>query len=102
MRQIIAVRSAVVLPYLLPRLISPPITVSHTRVLAAIVDVAGKTLYMNLTSLLPALLHEMYNAPTPSARDAACKAAEAIVGQVREDAVHLLFREFFAYLKNPR
>ncbi|CAH2295310.1 eIF-2-alpha kinase activator GCN1 [Pelobates cultripes] len=53
LKQVMAVKSRVVLPYLVPKLISPPV---NTRVLAFLSSVAGDALTRHLNVILPALM----------------------------------------------
>lgn len=101
LKQIITVRSSVILPYLLPIVMEPPITSANAAALASIADVAGKAIYQHLSSVLPALLDAMYDGSDETGKENARKAAVAIIGEVRDDGVHLLFREFFTHIKSP-
>ncbi|EMP24440.1 Translational activator GCN1 [Chelonia mydas] len=53
LKQVMAVKSRVVLPYLVPKLISPPV---NTRVLAFLSSVAGEALTRHLGVILPAMM----------------------------------------------
>ncbi|XP_077163690.1 stalled ribosome sensor GCN1 isoform X1 [Paroedura picta] len=53
LKQVMAVKSRVVLPYLVPKLISPPV---NTRVLAFLSAVAGDALTRHLGVILPAMM----------------------------------------------
>mgnify|MGYP000921050541 CR=1 FL=1 len=53
LRQVMAVKSRAVLPYLIPQLTAPPI---NTKVLAILASVAGDALTKYLHKILPALL----------------------------------------------
>uniref|UniRef100_A0A670KGB9 GCN1 activator of EIF2AK4 n=1 Tax=Podarcis muralis TaxID=64176 RepID=A0A670KGB9_PODMU len=53
LKQVMAVKSRVVLPYLVPKLISPPV---NTRVLAFLSSVAGDALTRHLGVILPAMM----------------------------------------------
>ncbi|XP_015280782.1 PREDICTED: translational activator GCN1 [Gekko japonicus] len=53
LKQVMAVKSRVVLPYLVPKLISPPV---NTRVLAFLSAVAGDALTRHLSVILPAMM----------------------------------------------
>ncbi|XP_043924837.1 eIF-2-alpha kinase activator GCN1 [Protopterus annectens] len=53
LRQVMAVKNRVVLPYLVPKLTSPPV---NTRVLAFLSSVAGDALTRHLNVILPALM----------------------------------------------
>lgn len=53
LRQVMAIKSRVVLPYLIPQLTVPPI---NTKALAILASVAGDALTKYLHKILPALL----------------------------------------------
>ncbi|ESO82427.1 hypothetical protein LOTGIDRAFT_223326 [Lottia gigantea] len=53
LKQVMAVKSKVVLPYLVPKLITPPV---NTRALSLLTSVAGDALTKHLNKILPALL----------------------------------------------
>eukprot|EP01097_Dermamoeba_algensis_P001224 TRINITY_DN1461_c0_g6_i1.p1 TRINITY_DN1461_c0_g6~~TRINITY_DN1461_c0_g6_i1.p1 ORF type:complete len:664 (-),score=207.03 TRINITY_DN1461_c0_g6_i1:124-2115(-) len=98
LRQIVAVRSTSVLPFLIPKLISNPITVSQAKALASLADVAGRALYYQLSNLIPALIGGM--AREGDAGVEIKKHAEAVLAQVNQEGIHLLFQEFFKLIKD--
>lgn len=53
LQQVMSIRSNVVLPMIIPRLIAPPI---NTRALALLSSVAGSALYRHLPKVIPALV----------------------------------------------
>ncbi|XP_033627513.1 eIF-2-alpha kinase activator GCN1-like [Asterias rubens] len=53
LKQVMMVKSRVVLPFLIPKLIQPPV---NTRVLAILSEVAGEALTKHLSKILPALM----------------------------------------------
>jgi hypothetical protein len=59
LRQVMAIKSRAVLPYLIPQLISKPV---NTKALASLAPVSGEALHRHLTRILPALLHAMSEA----------------------------------------
>lgn len=52
LRQVMAIKSKVVLPYLVPQLITPP---ANTKALSILASVAGESLNRYLPKILPAL-----------------------------------------------
>eukprot|EP00095_Tigriopus_kingsejongensis_P007819 maker-scaffold204_size260821-snap-gene-1.47 protein:Tk07819 transcript:maker-scaffold204_size260821-snap-gene-1.47-mRNA-1 annotation:"translational activator" len=56
LRQVMAIKSRAVLPYLVPQLISPPV---NSKALASMAPVAGEALHRHLSRILPALLRAM-------------------------------------------
>lgn len=52
LRQVIAIKSRFVLPYLVPQLTAPP---TNTKALAILASVAGEALNKQLPKILPAL-----------------------------------------------
>ena len=53
LRQVMAIKSRVVLPYLVPQLTAPPV---NTKALSILASVAGEALTRYLSKILPALL----------------------------------------------
>ncbi|TRY72261.1 hypothetical protein TCAL_11937 [Tigriopus californicus] len=56
LRQVMAIKSRAVLPYLVPQLIAVPV---NTKALANLAPVAGEALHRHLSRILPALLRSM-------------------------------------------
>lgn len=64
LRQVMAIKSRAVLPYLVPQLIAAPV---NTKALANLAPVAGEALHRHLSRILPALLRSMaQNYGTPN------------------------------------
>lgn len=102
LRQVMDQRPQAVVPYLLPKLLAPPIKLSHARALAAVAEVAGAALHPHLDTLVPALFAETYLeaevAPEgcevqAALRDALVAAADAVALAVEEDGLHYLISE---------
>ncbi|XP_065273696.1 stalled ribosome sensor GCN1 [Emys orbicularis] len=82
LKQVMAVKSRVVLPYLVPKLISPPV---NTRVLAFLSSVAGDALTRHLGVILPAMmsaLKEKLGTPDEQLEMANC---QAVILSVEDD-----------------
>lgn len=56
LRQILLVRSQAVLPFLIPKLIAPPLTAANATALSSVASVAGAALNDHLTDILPVML----------------------------------------------
>ncbi len=96
-RQILTVRSTVVLPFLVPRLLTPPITSFNVRALASIAEVAGSSLNQHLSSLVPAIVAAL--AADPSS-DELRQGAETIALAVASDGARVLFAELTKLLQS--
>lgn len=59
LRQVMAIKSRVVLPYLVPQLTAPPV---NTKALSILASVAGEALTKYLPKILPALLSALSSA----------------------------------------
>eukprot|EP00899_Mesostigma_viride_P018162 jgi/Mesvir1/26347/Mv22521-RA.1 len=92
LKQILSLRSALVLPRVLPQLLATPITAFNARAIAALADVAAPSLQMQLSSVLPPLIEAMGSEDAQVAA-AAREAAEAVVACVQEEGLHLLVQE---------
>jgi len=56
---ILSIRSKELLPYIIPRLIQQPITISHAKAISSIATVTSETLYAHFGSIIPALLTDL-------------------------------------------
>ena len=56
---ILSIRSKELLPYLIPRLMTKPITKSHADALGQIASVTGSTLHMHFSTIIPGLISEL-------------------------------------------
>ena len=63
LQQVMAIKSNVVLPMIIPRLIAPPI---NSRALALLSSVAGSALYRHLPKVIPALVSSLEKETTVS------------------------------------
>jgi hypothetical protein len=54
-----SVRTAAVLPHILPKLVHPPLTAFNAHALGALAEVAGPGLNVHLSTLLPPLIFAM-------------------------------------------
>ena len=59
LRQVMTIKSRVVLPYLVPQLVAPPV---NTKALSILASVAGDALTRHLNRILPALMSAMGDA----------------------------------------
>ncbi|XP_050533442.1 eIF-2-alpha kinase activator GCN1 isoform X2 [Daktulosphaira vitifoliae] len=80
LRQVMAVKSRVVLPYLIPQLTQPPI---NTKALSILASVAGEALNKYLHKILPALLTALSKTESATEELAYC---QAVVLAVCDDA----------------
>eukprot|EP00535_Pseudo-nitzschia_heimii_P006924 CAMPEP_0197189268 /NCGR_PEP_ID=MMETSP1423-20130617/19466_1 /TAXON_ID=476441 /ORGANISM="Pseudo-nitzschia heimii, Strain UNC1101" /LENGTH=2796 /DNA_ID=CAMNT_0042641327 /DNA_START=47 /DNA_END=8437 /DNA_ORIENTATION=- len=56
---ILSIRSKDLLPYIIPRLIQLPMTISHAKAISSIATVTSETLYMHFGAIIPALLTDL-------------------------------------------
>ncbi|KAM5311577.1 stalled ribosome sensor GCN1 [Glossophaga mutica] len=90
LKQVMAIKSRVVLPYLVPKLTSPPV---NTRVLAFLSSVAGDALTRHLGVILPAVmlaLKEKLGTPDEQLEMANC---QAVILSVEDDVGHRIIIE---------
>nr|XP_012611936.1 eIF-2-alpha kinase activator GCN1 [Microcebus murinus] len=90
LKQVMAIKSRVVLPYLVPKLITPPV---NTRVLAFLSSVAGDALTRHLGVILPAVmlaLKEKLGTPDEQLEMANC---QAVILSVEDDTGHRIIIE---------
>ncbi|XP_053444213.1 eIF-2-alpha kinase activator GCN1 isoform X1 [Nycticebus coucang] len=90
LKQVMAIKSRVVLPYLVPKLTTPPV---NTRVLAFLSSVAGDALTRHLGVILPAVmlaLKERLGTPDEQLEMANC---QAVILSVEDDTGHRIIIE---------
>ncbi|KAL7541160.1 hypothetical protein ACHAXR_010687, partial [Thalassiosira sp. AJA248-18] len=59
MTGILSVRSRELLPYIMPRLLKTPLTISHVDALGSISSVTSATIHMHFSSIIPTLITEL-------------------------------------------
>lgn len=82
LRQVMAIKSRVVLPYLVPQLTSTPV---NTKALSILASVAGEALTKYLPKILPALLHALAAAQATSAEQQEMEYCQAVVLSVSDE-----------------
>ncbi|VVC28179.1 Hypothetical protein CINCED_3A005946 [Cinara cedri] len=87
LRQVMAVKSRVVLPYLIPQLTQPPI---NTKALSILASVAGEALNKYLHKILPALLTALSKTESAAEELVYCQAVVLAVCDDAETMVDLL------------
>lgn len=92
LKQILSVRTAAVLPHILPKLVHLPLSAFNAHALGALADVAGPGLNVHLGTVLPALLSAM-GGDDKDVQTLAKEAAETVVLVIDEDGVEYLIAE---------
>jgi len=92
LKQILSVRTAAVLPHILPKLVQVPLTAFNAHALGALAEVAGSGLNVHLSTLLPPLISTM-GGEDESIAPLARKAAETVVLAVDTDGFETLTSE---------
>ncbi len=82
--QMLRVRSRVLLPIIVPKLLTPPITAFNARALGSVAEVSGSDLYAHLDTILSTLLAE-------AGTEDVLHAAVRVANSVREDGHSQLF-----------
>ena len=85
----------------LPRLASPPLTVSHAHAMAALAEVAGPALPSHLPAILPPLLDACADGDA-AVMDAATEAAQAVVLAVEEEDIYQVIGELMSGLEDRK
>ncbi|CAI5476129.1 unnamed protein product [Closterium sp. Yama58-4] len=93
LKQILSVRTTVVLPHILPKLVKPPLTEFKAHALGALAEVAGAGMCVHLATVLPPLLNEMGQMEESALRSMAVASAEAVVKGVDEEGLDSLIGE---------
>ncbi|KAL5712127.1 eIF-2-alpha kinase activator GCN1 [Ranunculus cassubicifolius] len=92
LKQILSVRTAAILPHILPKLVQPPFSAFNVHALGALAEVAGSGLNFHLGIVLPALLSAMGDSDM-DLQQLAKKAAETVVLVIDEEGVESLIAE---------
>ncbi len=97
LRQLLNVRGKIVLPYLIPQLIEPPMTAANARALGALAGVAGDALCSRIPTILGALNDGMEDGDVP---EEIAVAAEKVVLAVPADGLRLMLLELLRRLED--
>lgn len=92
LKQILSVRTAAVLPHILPKLVHLPLSAFNAHALGALAEVAGPGLNFHLGTVLPALLSAMED-DDMTVRSLAKKAAETVVLVIDDEGIEPLLSE---------
>ncbi|XP_050224461.1 protein ILITYHIA [Mercurialis annua] len=92
LKQILSVRTAAVLPHILPKLVHLPLSAFNAHALGALAEVAGPGLNVHLGTVLPALLSAM-GGEEKDVQSLAKEAAETVVLVIDEEGVEYLISE---------
>ncbi|CAL5393285.1 unnamed protein product [Camellia sinensis] len=92
LKQILNVRTAAVLPHILPKLVHPPLWAFNAHALGALAEIAGHGLDFHLSTVVPALLTAMDD-DNMEVQNLAKKAAETVVLVIDEEGIEPLISE---------
>uniref|UniRef100_A0A0D9VYB3 TOG domain-containing protein n=1 Tax=Leersia perrieri TaxID=77586 RepID=A0A0D9VYB3_9ORYZ len=92
LKQILSVRTAAVLPHILPKLVQPPLSSFNAHALGALAEVAGPGLNSHIGTVLPALILAMDDEDV-DVQSSARKAAETVVLVIDEEGLETLIPE---------
>ncbi|CAM6126914.1 unnamed protein product [Calypogeia fissa] len=101
LKQILSVRTAAVLPHILPKLVQPPLTAFNAHALAALAEVAGSGLNTHLSTVLPPLVMAIGDADEDLA-SMTKRAAETVVMAVDIEGLDALIAELERGLGDPQ
>ncbi|KAF9134046.1 translational activator of GCN4 [Mortierella sp. 14UC] len=101
LKEIMAVRSNVVFPVLIPTLIAQPITAFNARALGSLVSVAGTALNRRLTNILAALIQSQVNETDADTLEALETTICALLQSIdNADGAHTLMMMLFELVKS--
>ncbi|XP_020166080.1 protein ILITYHIA [Aegilops tauschii subsp. strangulata] len=92
LKQILSVRTAAILPHILPKLVQPPLSSFNAHALGALAEVAGPGLSSHIGTILPTLILAMDDEDV-DVQSTAKKAAETIVLVIDDEGVETLIPE---------
>lgn len=104
---IMRVRSKDLLPYVVPRLLSKPVTKGHADALSQIGAVTGGTIYLHFHSIIPCMLGQLAelrteDEPDKEREDAIRACVRALVSNVEEVGVSSLVSEIASKCSNDK
>lgn len=100
LKQMLAVRSTVVLPFVIPSLIATPMTLFNAKALASLAEVSGVGLYPHLKSVLLALLPATYD-DLETVNEDMLKATTRVIRAIQEESgVSMLLSQLLDLAKN--
>lgn len=101
LKEIMAVRSNVVFPVLIPTLIAQPITAFNARALGSLVSVAGTSLNRRLTNILAALIQSQVSETDPDTLEALETTICALLQSIdNAEGAHTLMMMLFELVKS--
>ncbi|CAD6206440.1 unnamed protein product [Miscanthus lutarioriparius] len=92
LKQILSVRTAAVLPHILPKLVQPPLSSFNAHALGALAEVAGPGLNSHIGTVLPALILAMDD-DDADVQNSARKATKTVLLVIDEEGVETLIPE---------
>ncbi|KAI9492588.1 armadillo-type protein [Zychaea mexicana] len=103
LKEIMAVRSNVVFPVLIPTLVTVPITAFNARALASLVTVAGSALNRRLTTILSAIVESRMVEKDEEVQKELANTTEALLISLDEDdGMHTLISTLQDYVRSDK
>ncbi|KAI8144145.1 armadillo-type protein [Fennellomyces sp. T-0311] len=103
LKEIMAVRSNVVFPVLIPTLVTVPISAFNARALASLVTVAGSALNRRLTTILSALVESRMIEKDPEVQQELAHTTEQLLISLdEEDGMHTLISTLQDYVRSDK
>lgn len=100
LKQMLAVRSTVVLPFVIPSLTATPMTLFNAKALASLAEVSGVGLYPHLKSVLLALMPAVYD-NMDAVNEDMLKATTRVIRAIQEETgVAMLLAQLLDLAKN--
>jgi len=92
---ILNIRSKELLPYIIPRLVQQPITISHAKAISSIATVTSETLHMHSNTIIPALMTDLALGPGDDKEqvEAVRECARSVFEHADESGVNKLLGE---------
>ncbi|XP_030743287.1 eIF-2-alpha kinase activator GCN1 [Echinops telfairi] len=99
LKQVMAIKSRVVLPYLVPKLTTPPV---NTRVLAFLTSVAGESLARHLSVILPAVMLALKEKLGTAGEQLEMANCQAVILSVEDEAgQRVVIEDLLEATRNP-
>ncbi|GAM21690.1 hypothetical protein SAMD00019534_048650 [Acytostelium subglobosum LB1] len=89
LRQLVLIKSSVVLPFIVPKLLVKPISTSNAQALASLTQESGAGLHTHLATIIPAMI-EAFSSPSATNAKEVKTAAVSICRSIDEEGLEVL------------
>ncbi|ODQ79468.1 hypothetical protein BABINDRAFT_180589 [Babjeviella inositovora NRRL Y-12698] len=102
LEEIMATKSNIIFPILIPTLLAPPIDAFRARALGSLAEVAGASLYRRLSTIINAFVETLVNATADSETTEQIKISfdKVLLSVTEDEGCHPLLQQLLSLIKN--